>query len=94
MADYVAVGESGARVVLTEHFLERARERVRQECLDIPDGKLLRAGRKYPEQKCRALLEGQYWIIFKYERLRNQLVYLTLMPKNFVLPEPSIWIAL
>ena len=94
MADTVAVGEGGARVILTDHFLERAHERVNATFVDIPNEKILKASRRYPYQKCRALLDDLYWIVFKYEKARNQVVFLTLMPKSFILPEPSIWVML
>jgi len=90
----VAVGEDGARIVLTDHFLARAHERVSASFVDIPNEKIFRASRRYPYQKCRALLDDLYWIVFKYEKARNQVVFLTLMPKSYILPEPSIWLLL
>lgn len=94
MAQTVSVGENGARVVLTDHFLDRARERVSAEFIDIPNDRVYRAARRYPNRKCRALVDDRYWIVFKFEQARRQVVYLTLMPKDFILPEPSIWVAL
>ena len=94
MAETVNIGEDGTRVVLTDHFLERARERVQADYIDIPNKRIYWAARRYPNRKCRALLDDLYWIVFKYERARRQVVYLTLMPKNFILPEPSIWVAI
>jgi hypothetical protein len=89
MAD-VYQGE-GYRAVLTDHFLQRVRERVRVG-FRIPYDKIFNAVRRYPERKCRALLNSRYWIVCKYEQHRNQVVFLTLMPKSFILPEPSIWV--
>ena len=94
MADTVAIGEKGARAVLTDHFLARARERVDAEFIDIPNERIYRVAQRYPHQKCRALLDDRYWIVFKYEKQRDQVVFLTLMPKSFILPEPSIWVLL
>lgn len=81
----------GYQAVLTDHFLERMKERVR-EGTKIPYDRIFRAIRRWPERKCRALLNNKYWVICKYEPAHDRVVFLTLMPKSFILPEPSIWV--
>jgi len=81
----------GYRAVLTDHFLGRMRGRVR-EGIRIPYDKIYNAVKRWPERKCRALISDRYWVLCKYEPKRNQVVFLTLMPKSFILPEPSIWV--
>jgi hypothetical protein len=94
VAETVSVDPRGGRVVLTDHFMRRARERVGEEFIDIPNTRIFRAAQKYPDRKCRVLLEDRYWLFFKYERRRHQVIYLTLMPRSYLLPEPSIWVLL
>ena len=81
----------GYRAVLTDHFLKRVRERVRVG-FRIPYDKIYDAVRRFPDRKCRALLSDRYWIVCKFEPQREQVVFLTLMPKTFILPEPSVWV--
>ena len=58
----------------------------------IPYERIYKAVKRFAGRKCRALLQGKYWVLVKYERRQNQLVFLTLMPKDYILPEPSIWV--
>lgn len=94
MAETISVSSCGGRVVLTDHFLRRARERIQREYIDIPNERIFQAAQRYPNRKCRTLLDGSYWLFFKYERWRHQVIYLTLMPNNYIIPEPSIWVLL
>lgn len=82
--------------VLTDHFLERVRQnRGRYKTgFRIPYTKILKAAQRFPNRKCRALLNDQYWIHFKYEPHQKAVVFLSLLPKWYVLPEPSCWVAL
>ena len=88
-------GRNGT-AILTTHFMERLRQnRGRYHTgLRIPYEKIMKQARRYPNRKCRALLNDQYWIHFKYEPHQEAVVFLSLLPKWFILPEPSNWVAL
>lgn len=94
MADIIKFGQSGTKLIFTEHFLGRAQQRVKAQFLDIPEDRIYRAARRFPNKKCRALIDDLYWIVFKYEPGLRQCVFLTLVPRHYVLPSPSIWVAI
>lgn len=82
--------------VLTDHFLERVRQNRGKfkTGFKIPYNKIITAAKRFPKRKCRALLNNQYWIHFVYEPGQNAVVFMSLLPRWFILPEPSCWVAL
>jgi hypothetical protein len=87
---------NGYNAVLTDHFQERVLQNRGKfkNGFKIPYDKIYRAARRSPNRKCRALLNDQYWIHFIYEPEQNAVVFLSLLPKWYILPEPSNWVSL
>ena len=87
---------NGYDAILTDHFLERLQQNRARSTggFTIPYDKIAKAAKRYPKRKCRALLGDQYWVHFIYEPPQNAVVFMSLLPKWYILPEPSIWVAL
>lgn len=86
----------GYDAILTDHFLARLAQNRGGFVggFKIPYDKIYKAVKHYPGRKCRALLGNQYWIHVVYEPAQNAVVFMSLLPKWYILPEPSIWVAL
>jgi hypothetical protein len=82
--------------ILTDHFARRIRQNRGgfKTGLKIPYKQIIRAAKRFPNRKCRALLNNQYWVHFIFEPRQNAVVFMSLLPKWYILPEPSIWVAL
>ena len=83
----------GYAAVLTGHFLQRRAARAAQGVC-VPFDRIFRAVRRFPYRDCRALLQDRFWVVVKYEKRRNRVIFKTLMPKDYILPAPSVWVAI
>lgn len=77
---------------MSGHFLDRRDTRVEGR-LDIPFADCVKAAQRYPNQRCRTLVnDGKYWVFFKWKPNKRQLVILSVLPRDYFLPYPGLWV--